>query len=61
MREIHTRLRNWPRAFGEPVRVHPHAQFEERVGSIFPVVVRFAVHQSAFEVVVLDIILMAAS
>src|SRR5438874_36059 len=48
-----------PRDCGEPLRLYKNAQFELRVASERPAIVWFVVHQLRYEVVVLEVELMA--
>ena len=60
MRYIFTTLRTHPREFGEPLWTLPHARLTIRVGASSPVSVRYAVHETAYEVLLLQVDLMAA-
>jgi hypothetical protein len=61
MKQIMADLRVRPRDLGEPLWTLAHAHLEVRLVAVNPVSVRFAVHQSAFEVVILHVDLMSAS
>ena len=58
LRQIVATLRNRAREAGELMWVLPNAKMEVRIIVQRPASVRFAVHQSAMEVVILDIVLM---
>jgi hypothetical protein len=60
LRRILTTLRTGPREFGEPLFTYHHARLQVRVGIDGPASVRFAVHETAYEVVILDVALLAA-
>jgi hypothetical protein len=60
MRRIMAGLRARARDLGEPLWTLPHAQLEVRLVADGPVSVRFAVHQTAFEVVILKVFLMSS-
>jgi len=58
MNRIMAGLRARARDLGEPLWTLPHARLEVRLVADGPVSVRFAVHQTAFEVVILKVFLM---
>ena len=59
MNRIMAGLRARARDLGEPLWTLPHAHLEVRLVADRPVSVRFAVHQTAFEAVILRVFLMS--
>jgi hypothetical protein len=59
MKRIMAGLRTRARDLGEPLWTLPHAHLEVRLVADRPVSVRFAVHRTAFEVVILKVFLMS--
>jgi hypothetical protein len=60
LKRILSTLRTRPREFGEPLFGFKHAQMEVRVGIWAPAAVRYAVHRTADEVLVIGIELLSA-
>lgn len=59
LKQILADLRTRARDVGEPLWTLPHAQMEVRLVAVHPASVRFAVHRTAFEVVILKVDLMS--
>jgi hypothetical protein len=59
MKRIMAGLRTRARDLGEPLWTLPHAHLEVRLVADSPISVRFAVHQTAFEVVILKVFVMS--
>lgn len=55
LKRIVATLRARPREFGEPMFNYKHAQLEIRLGIMAPAVVRYAVHRTADEVLILAV------
>lgn len=60
LQRILTILRTRPREFGEPLFNYHHAHLQVRVGIEGPASVGYAVHETAYEVVILSVALLAA-
>ena len=59
LKRILTTLRTRPREFGESLFAFHHARLQVRLGIDGPASVRFAVHETAYEVVILSVDLLA--
>lgn len=59
IRRLRRDLQTRPRDCGEPLRLYKNAHLELRVTSEQPAIIWYVVHQAHFEVVVLEVALMA--
>ena|SRR5262245_46584386 len=60
-RSIIERLRSDPWSFGEFVRSFPHLQLKLHVGSVYPLTVRFGIHEKLPLVIIAKVIFVSPS